>query len=181
MKIISIGILIGIIIAIGIFFTNLISFSNEEIDLRNRFTQKIDERTAFYDKMWKTLSQKSQIALKNDSSFRQNIDIIMQGRKDAPQLFMKWVTETNPNANYMEVSALYKDLSRSVEAQREGFFYEEKMLQDLVRMHNNLIQKFPNSFYNFFFGRDTLIYKPITSDQTDEVIKSGKDNNTKIF
>jgi hypothetical protein len=48
-------------------------------------------------------------------------------------------------------------------------------------MHNNLIQKFPNSFYNFFFGRDALIYKPITSDQTDEVIKSGKDNNTKIF
>jgi hypothetical protein len=30
-------------------------------------------------------------------------------------------------------------------------------------------------------GRDRLIYKPITSDKTDDVIKTGKDNDTKVF
>jgi hypothetical protein len=30
-------------------------------------------------------------------------------------------------------------------------------------------------------GRTKLSYKPITSDVTDEVIKTGKDNNTKVF
>ena len=171
----------GLIIFAIIMFSNIVSFSNEEISLRNSFEQKYNERTAFYDKMWKTLSQKSQIALKNDSSFWQNVNIIMAGRKDAPQLFMKWVTESNPNANYSEVSILYQDLSRAVEAQREGFFVEEKYMQDIVMQHSNLIQKFPGSFYNIFFGRSKLNYKPITSTITDEVIKTGKDDNVKLF
>lgn len=106
--IIKLGIGAGLLVFAIILVSNFIGFSNTEIEYRNSFEQKCSERTAFYDKMWKILSQKSQIALRNDRSFRQNVDIIMQGRKDAPQLFMKWVTETNPNANYQEVSALYK-------------------------------------------------------------------------
>ena len=131
--------------------------------------------------MWKTISQKSQIALKNDSSFYRNVNAIMEGRKDAGDLFMKWVQESNPNANYDQVSVLYQDLSRTVEGQRDGFFMEEKMIQNIVMEHNNLIQKFPGSFWNSFLGRKELIYKPITSDRTDEVIKSGKDNNVEVF
>ena len=77
---------------------SVISTSNQEVDLRNRFKQKMDERTAFYDKMWKTISQKSKVALKNDSSFAKNVNAIMAGRKDAPGIFMKWVQESNPNA-----------------------------------------------------------------------------------
>lgn len=171
----------AVAIFILIFISNFIGFSNHEIDLRNTFEQKKQERTAFYDKMWKIISQKGQIAVKNDSSFRQNINIIMSGRKDAPQVFMKWITESNPNVNYNEVSDLYKDLSRSVEAQREGFFNEEKYMQDVVLQHSNLIQKFPGSFYNTFYGRTKLEYKPITSDRTDDVMQSGKDNDTKLF
>jgi hypothetical protein len=86
---------IGIIaVLVMIIAGSFISFSNTEVDLRNRFKQKMDERTAFYDKMWKILSQKSQIALKNDSSFTRNVDAIMAGRKDASNLFMKWVQES---------------------------------------------------------------------------------------
>lgn len=171
----------AILVALIIIISQFISFSNREITLRNIFEQKKTERTAFYDKMWKIIDQKGQIAVKNDSSFRKNIDIIMAGRKDAPQVFMKWITETNPNANYNTVSALYSDLSRSVEAQREGFFIEEKFMQDIVLQHSNLIGTFPGSFYNIFYGRTKLDYKPITSDRTDEVMRTGKDNNTNVF
>lgn len=160
---------------------SFVSFSNQEIDLRNRFTQKMEERTAFYDKMWKTLSQKSQIALKNDSSFARNVDAIMSGRKDSEGVFMKWIQESNPNANYDQVSILYQDLSRSVEGERDGFFIQEKMIQGIVLEHSNLIGKFPGSLWNSFLGREKLAYKPITSDRTDEVIKTGKDNNVDLF
>jgi hypothetical protein len=169
---------------LGIFLvfmmSTLISFSNSEIELRNTFEQKFQERTAFYDKMSKVFNQKSQIAVKNDSSFRKNIDIIMSGRKDSEQVMMKWITETNPNANYGEVAALYKDLSRAIEAQREGFFGQEKVLQDVIRQHKNLIQRFPNSLYNLFFGRQPLIYRVIQSSITEEIIKTSTDNNTKL-
>jgi hypothetical protein len=170
---------LGVILLITIFST-FVSFSNQEIDLKTNFEQKIDERTAFYDKMFKIIAQKSQIAVKNDESFRQNINIIMEGRKDAPQVFMKWITEVNPNANYEAVSILYQDLSRSVEAQREGFFNEEKVIQDIVRQHKNHLLKFPNSFFNMFMGRELLVYKPIQSSLTEEVMRTGKDDNIKL-
>jgi hypothetical protein len=173
---------IGIIAVLAMIIAgSFISFSNTEVDLRNRFKQKMDERTAFYDKMWKILSQKSQIALKNDSSFTRNVDAIMAGRKDASNLFMKWVQESNPNANFDQVSALYQDLSRAVEGQREGFFMEEKMIQNIVMEHSNHIQKFPGSLWNAFLGRKALEYKPITSDRTDDVIRTGKDNDVSVF
>ena len=168
------------VIAIAVIFSAFISFSNREINLKNTFEQKIDQRTAFYDKMAKIFNQKTQIAVKNDESFRQNVNIIMEGRKDSEQVMFKWITETNPNANYSEVAALYKDLSRSIEAERQGFFIEEKTLQDVQRQHKNMVQTFPGSFYNFFLGREALKYKPITSSITDEVMKTGTDNNTKL-
>lgn len=180
-NIVTLSVIAGLVIFGLMIFGSFISFNNNEVDLRNRFKQKMDERTAFYDKMWKTLAQKSQIALKNDSSFARNVDAIMTGRKDAPQLFMKWVQESNPNANYDQVSELYKDLSRSVEGQRDGFFMQEKMIQGIVLEHSNLLGKFPGSFYNIFFGRKPLEYKPITSDRTDDVIRTGKDNDVKLF
>lgn len=172
------------VIGLFVFGTALsvISTSNHEVDLRNRFKQKMDERTAFYDKMWKTISQKSQVALRNDSSFAKNVNAIMAGRKDAGDLFMKWVQESNPNANYDAVSSLYADLSRAIEGQRDGFFMEEKMIQSIVLEHDNIMTKFPSGWIlSSFMGRTRLVYKPITSDRTDEVIKSGKDNEVKVF
>jgi len=95
---------------------------------------------------------------------------------------MKWVQETNPNANFNQVTALYADLSRTIEGERDGFFMQEKMIMDIVLAHDNIMSKFPSGFIlRSFMGRTDLKYKPITSDQTDEVIKTGKDNNTKVF
>ena len=181
-KIISYAIL-GIV---GLFLfgivMSVISTSNQEVDLRNRFKQKMDERTAFYDKMWKTISQKSQIAVKNDSSFVRNVNIIMSNRKDAEGLVMKWVQESNPNANFDQVSALYADLSRTIEGERDGFFMQEKMIMDIVLAHDNIMTKFPSGFIlSSFMGRSRLVYKPITSDKTDGVIQSGKDNDVSVF
>jgi hypothetical protein len=161
---------------------SVISTSNDEVGLKNRFKQKMDERTAFYDKMWKTISQKSQIAVKNDSSFVRNVNIIMSGRKDSQGVVMKWVQESNPNANYDQVAALYADLSRTIEGERDGFFMQEKMIMDIVLAHDNIMTQFPSGFIlSSFMGRDRLIYKPITSGKTDDVIKTGKDNDTKVF
>lgn len=181
-KLIKYG-LIGLVgIVLFSIFSSVISTSNQEVGLRNQFKQKMDERTAFYDKMWKTINQKGQIAVKNDSSFVKNVNIIMAGRKDAPNVVMKWIQETNPNANFNTVSALYADLSRTIEGQRDGFFMQEKMIQDVVLQHDNIMSKFPSGFIlETFMGRTRLVYKPITSDRTDNVIQTGKDNDTKVF
>ncbi len=171
-------IIIPIFIIGGIF----VSFQNRDVELTNRFNQKKDERTAFYDKMAKIIKQKAQVALKNDSSFHRSIDAIMAGRKDAEQVMMKWITESNPNANFSEVSSMYKDLSRSIESERLGFFEQEKVMQDIVRESNDLKDKWPGSFVVSFLGRgEHLKYTPIQSDVTADVMRTGRDNNTEVF
>ena len=176
-NIVIIGAIVLGLITLG---SGFISFSNQEIDLSNQFKQKLDERTAFYDKMYKVLDQKTQIAVKNDSSFGKIVNAQVNGQKNGEQLMWSWVQQSNPTATYGEVSKLYQDLSRAVEGEREGFFEQEKVLQDVVRQHSNLTEKFPGSFYNFFLNRKDFNYTPIKSDQTEEVMKTGKDNNTKL-
>jgi hypothetical protein len=173
-------VLLFLAIGFGI-LTTLVSFSNTEISLRNKFEQEIDTRTALYDNMWKTLSQKSEVAVKNDESFYRNVNAIMEGRKDAGDMFMKWVQESNPNVNYEAVSVLYQDLSRAIEGKRDAFEMQERIIQSVVLQHKNHLQKFPNSLWNVFFNRHPLEYKPITSDRTDMVMKTGKDNDVKLF
>lgn len=175
------GIAAIVLVLLSALTLKCISVSNEDVRQRNMFAAKFSKRTAFFDKMKKIFAQKAQIAVKNDSSFARNIELIMTGRKDAEGIMMKWITESNPNANFSEVSALYKDLSRAVEAERDGFFVIEQELQDVKMQNDNLIKQFPGSVLFAFMGRTEIEYKPITSDETDEVIKSGKDNNTKLF
>ena len=91
-----------------------------------------------------------------------------------------WVQQSNPTATFGEVTKLYQELGRAVEAQREGFFIQEKVLQDIVRQHSNLIQLFPGSIYNIFLGRQKLKYTPIKSTLTEQVMKTGKDDNIKL-
>lgn len=180
-KIITISIIIGIVIIGGIILANFAGFSNDENELRRTYEQKISERTAFYDKMWKLLKDKSKITLKMDTSFHKMINEIMTNRKDGEQIMMKWVTESNPGVTFDKVAEAYESLSRTLEAEREGFFNQEKVLQDIVKQHTILITNYPGSIYNCFFNRKLLDYKPITSDRTDDVMKTGKDNQSMVF
>lgn len=158
----------------------VISFSNKEIDLRNKFEATVLARTSFYDNMHKTISAKVQISSKVDESFKENINSIMEGRKDSDQIMWKWVQEVNPNANFSEVSDLYKDLSRTIEAKRDEFVNRETLLADLQREHKSLIMLFPNSFINMFLGRKPLELKIIQSETTQQVMETGIDNETDL-
>lgn len=177
-KLIPISIIAMIVIYLG---SSFISVNNRDKILRNTFTQKIDQRTAFYDKMWKIISQKSQIAIKNDSSFQNIVNIQVTGQKNGENVMWAWVQQSNPTATFSEVSALYAELGRVIESEREGFYEREIDLQSVVNQHSNLVDIFPGSIIMWILGRDKLVYKPITSDQTDNVIKTGKDNNTELF
>lgn len=170
---------LGVIVLL-VLLSSFISFSNDEIKLRNTFTQKFDERTAFYDKMFKVVAQRTQIAVKNDKAFRDVVNAQVTGQKTGEQAMMVWITQSNPAATFSEVSKLYQELGRAVEAQREGFFIQEKVMQDVVKQHSNLIETFPGSFYNLFFSREKLVYKPIQSTITEQVMKTGKDDNVKL-
>lgn len=172
------GITVIIFIVMGL---NVMSLFNQETELRTEFEEKANERKAFYDNMYKSISQVSQVAVKNDSSFRKNVQVIMEGRKDSEGIVMKWVTETNPNANYSEVSKLYQNLTRLIEAKRDSFFDQEKQMSSIVAVHTKLLRRFPAGWIlRTFFDVEFLVYNPISSSQTEEVFKTGKDDNVNL-
>jgi len=172
-----------VIIGIPVIFliSTYASFNNREVDLRTTFEMQMKNRSALYDKMWKVISQKAQITKAYDSSFIRIVNAAMDPRKDGANIMMKWVTESNPTLQVGTVQELYKDLSRTIESERNSFFEREETLASIQQQHSKFLRSFPNNFLNFFMGRKELEYKPITSDRTDDVMRTGKDNDVNVF
>ncbi len=161
--------------------SSFISVSNSDKTLKNQFNQKLTERTSFYDNMIKIVASKAQIAIKNDSSFQNIINIQMTGQKAGENVLMTWIQQSNPTATYSEVTKLYEQLSQYIESGRNGFFEQEKVLQSIKLQHDQLCDMFPGSIIMYVLGRDKLKYTPIQSYITENIMKTGKEDIQKLF
>lgn len=142
----------------------------------NVYLQKTQEKVGFYDKMWKTYYSKDKITNINKETFLQVTKIIMENRKDGEQVTWKWVHE-NQQIPYEEFTKFYSDLSAFIEAQRESYFAIEKVCQGLANEQNTLLDTFPNNLYNKMLGCEKIKFEyGFTSDQTEEVFRSKKEN-----
>ena len=158
-----------------------INTSNHEIDLRTTATAQQKNTEAYFDKMWKIISQDNQAAEKYKNAFKEVYVPLIEGRysqKDANGKYisgdgslMKLVMESNPNFT----PELYQKLMSAIEGQREGFFVEQQKLIDIEREHTALRLKFPSSW--IVGGRPALKITVITSEKTEQVFKIGQEND----
>lgn len=178
-----------IILSIAGFFAFLLLFSgcwavnknidtdNSEVELRTAITAKKEDQEATFDKMWKVLQQKAQIADQYKTAFQDIYPKLIEGRySQGDGSLMKWITESNPT---FDVS-LYKDLMNSIEIERNGFLTTQRQLMDLKREHDNLRLKFPS---RWFINNDVkeILIKIVSSTHAKEVIESGKDDDIDLF
>lgn len=174
-KVIIIGVsiltFVIIVVIIGV------SASNKEIRLRSQITAQKQVCEAFYDKLWKVIAQKAQVADQYKEAFKEIYPQLIEGRygNEKGGTLMKWITESNPT---FDVS-LYKDLMTSIEAERAGFFMEQKRLVDLNNEHRIIRQTFPASI--FIGGRSDIAITIVSSDATKKVMETGKENDIDIF
>src|SRR5687768_3904110 len=99
-KLIIFGIVLVPIIIIAV---ALIGQLNRETRLRNLFNAKMTERTALYDKMWKVIAQKGQVAVANKNAGIEAIKAAMAARSDSgANKLMTFVVEANPNIDPRE-------------------------------------------------------------------------------
>jgi len=158
---------------------NEISFYNQSVNTELQFNKAINQRLTIIDRITKIVHQKLELAKINDSSYYKDLAIIATSRADKEQLFMKWVTENNPNANYSEVSALYKDVSASIESERNQLQAIESTCQEYVYQYEKLHREIPSSWY-LFYQKGTLNYEPISTTENKVVNKTGVDNNVSL-
>ena len=112
------------------------------------------------------------------NAFKQIYPKLIEGRyAQGDGSLMKWIQESNPTFDI----SLYSSLMRSIEVERTGFFNEQSSLIDMQREHTVYIQKAPN---RWFLGDDKKIpveIKVITSSKTDEVYRTGKEDDIELY
>lgn len=173
------AIIIGVSVLSFIIIVTIIGFSasNKEIRLRSQLTAQKEVCEAYYDKLWKVISQKAQVAEQYKGAFKDIYPQLIEGRygNEKGGTLMKWITESNPT---FDVS-LYRDLSLAIESERAGFFMEQKKLVDLNNEHRIIRQTFPS---NIFIGsRPDIQIVIVSSDKTKAIMASGKENNIDVF
>lgn len=173
------GTIIGVSILTFAIITILlvVGVSNKEIRLRSQITAQKQVCEAYYDKLWKVIAQKAQVAEQYKGAFKEIYPQLIEGRygNEKGGTLMKWITESNPS---FDVS-LYKELSQSIDAERAGFFMEQKKLTDLNNEHRIVRQTFPASIY--IGSRPDIEITIISSDVTKKVMETGKENDIDIF
>lgn len=149
---------------------------NQSVTAYNNYTQKCQQREGFYDKMYKTYSQKKEISFINQDQFTKIATIIMDNKKDGAALSWKWLSEQKL-IDFQEFSSFWNDLSAFIQSQREGYYALETECQQLANANNILLSTFPNNVYNFFLHRPYAEYHyGFTSDNTAEVFRTHKEN-----
>lgn len=169
---------VSVIVAVaGIGTMMYFNVSNKEIDLRSQYVAQEKVNETIYDKVWKIIQQKAQIKSDYAKDFKNIYTDVMNARygneSNGSPLF-KWIQEQNPNFSI----DLYKDLSQTIEAQRNEFARVQARLIDIKREHQNLRLKFPTSL--FVGGRPELELKIVTSSKTEQAFETGKEDDISL-
>lgn len=153
------------------------STQNQEIDLRTQTVAQNKKCEAYFDKMWKILKQKAGVTDQYKEAFADIYPKLIEGRySQGDGSLMKWVTESNPTFD----ASMYKDLMKSIEIERTGFFNEQSILIDLQREHEAFLQKAPNRWF-LASNLKPVEIKIITSSATKETYATGEENDMELF
>ncbi len=153
-----------------------ISISNSEIKLRSKVEAQQKSCEAYFDKMWKIISQDAEVAEKYKESFKEIYIPLIEGRySKGDGTLMKWIQEHNPEFD----ASLYKKLMNAIEGERNGYFFEQQKLIDINREHLVMLKTFPNSL--IVGSRKPIDIVIITSQKTQDIYKVGKEDDIKLF
>ena len=156
--------------------SNMVNMYNQSVSYQNDYTQTVQEKKGYYDKMWKSYIQKEKIANISTEIGIKITKIIMNNVSDGKNLSWKWVSKY-PEIPYSEFTKFYTDLSDFVITQREGYFNLDKKCQTIANENNTLLDTFPNNLYNKVLNRQKINFEySFTSDSTETVFSTKKEN-----
>jgi hypothetical protein len=173
-------ILIAMVLAMFVFVGAIgmysLSVYNRHVDIDLSYEKQLAKLETFHDKMWKTIKSQAKIADKYKDGFNEVYKNIMEGRysggsKDGS--LMKWIQESNPQFN----SSMYEKMMTTVEAQRNGFFAEQDIMQGIVKEGNAIVRKPPSSIVCALFGLEKFEFEPISSSVSKQVMETREDND----
>jgi len=153
------------------------NYHNKEVDLSNRHAEQGDMCRAYHDVMWKSIKQVASVPEAAKEAFKEIYMPLMEGRygEQGSGALFQWIQENHPEFDW----SLYGKVQTTIEAKRQAFFEQQKLWRAIHKQHQDLLTKWPSS--HFVGDRDTLEITIITSDVTEEVYETGRDNDIDLF
>lgn len=182
----------GMVIVIAIFAVvvvfgltivgSLISFNNTAVQMEAGVKAQYEQNRNNYDNYWKKLKEVAQVPTMYIDDMKKLWDGVMAGRygKDGSRAMFQWIQERNPKVD----SSLYRKIQDIVEAGRNSFEADQKMLIDKKREYfDTYLKTFPNSMLAGLLGFPKINpadYAIVTSEETEEVFKTKKSKPLKL-
>lgn len=154
-----------------------VNLYNTHVDLKTQIEAKQKDNEANFDLMWKKINQTVQVADKYKDGLKEVLAAYVDGRaKGDSNLLMDWTKEAVPSFD----SSIYKQINNIIVGSRDDFYKNQKILLDLSRQHNQMIQKFPNNIFCSWLNIKKIEIKVVTSTATQQTFETGVEDNIKL-
>lgn len=178
---VGLGILAAVVLAGVVLFGSVIGFYNTSIRIENGIKAQYEQNKNNYDNYFKKLKEVAQVPDMYVADMKKLWDGAMTDRYGAggSKAVFQWIQEKNPQVD----SSLYKKIQDVVEAGRNSFEADQKMLIDKKREYDNYRMGFPNNVLAGFMGFpkiDLDKFRIVTSDETEGVFERKKSEPIKL-
>ena len=178
---VGLGVLLVIVLTGMLLVGAVIDFNNAAVRMENGIKAQYDQNKNNYTNYFNKLKEAAQVPEMYVNDMKKLWDGVMAGRygKEGSKAMFQWIQERNPKVD----SSLYKKLQDIIEAGRNSFEADQKMLIDKKREYENLLGVFPNSFLAGFLGFPKINladYAIVTSEETEETFKTKKSKPIKL-
>ena len=179
----KIGLAIGVVLVIcGITCAgSVISTNNELVAMEQGLQAQYDQDRNAYDNMFKKFQEVAQVPAMYTEDLKKVYDSAIQNRygKDGSKAMFQWIQEHNPNFD----SSMYRQIQQVIEAGRNSFEAEQKMLLDKKRVYLTALNQFPTVVVARMLGFPKIDLKKIdilTSERTEQAFGTKKDEPIKL-
>lgn len=149
----------------------------QEQGIKAQYTQNQNN----YDNYFKKLKEVSQVPEMYTSDLKSVYAGAIQGRygADGSKAVFQFIKEHNPTFD----ASLYKQIQQVIEAGRNDFETNQKLLIDKKRVYETYLGEFPSGAIASFMGFPKINlddYKIVTSAETNEAFRSGESAPIKL-
>lgn len=181
----TVKVLIGLFV-VGLLGTativgSVIGINNNMVAQEQGIKAQFDQNKNNYDNYFKKLKEAAQVPDMYTQDLKEVYTAAITGRYGAngSQAAFQWLKEHNPNVD----ASLYKKIQQIIEAGRDNFEADQKMLIDKKRVYETALNQVPGGLVAKFLGFpkiDLSKFKIVTSDHTEEAFTKGKSDPIKL-
>jgi len=172
----ALTVLFGVII-----FSAFVELNNTCISNEKSIQAQFEQNKNNYDNYFKKLKEVAQVPEMYVEGLKDVYNTAMSGRygDGGSKAVFQWLQEQNPQID----ASIYKQIQQVIEAGRNDFESNQKMLIDKKRIYEVYYQQFPNSVIASILGFpkiDLDIYSIVTSELTETIFTNKESTFIKL-